>query len=46
MVGATRSGDDQPEASLGAGVVATRRTQIVILRAEILAQMRGGEECA
>jgi CRP-like cAMP-binding protein len=47
MVGATRQWVTISLKRLSEqGVVATRRTQIVVLRPEILAQMRGGEECA
>ncbi|MFC6790097.1 Crp/Fnr family transcriptional regulator [Methylobacterium komagatae] len=47
MVGATRQWVTISLKRLSEqGVVATRRTQIVVLRPDILAQMRGGEECA
>ena len=47
MVGATRQWVTISLKRLSEqGVVATRRSQIVVLRPEILAQMRGGDECA
>lgn len=47
MVGATRQWVTISLKRLSEqGVVATRRTQIVVLRPGVLAQMRGGEECA
>lgn len=47
MVGATRQWVTISLKRLSEqGVVATRRTQIVVLRPEVLAQMRGGEGCA
>ena len=47
MVGATRQWVTISLKRLAEqGVVATRRSQIVVLRADVLAQMRGGEEAA